>query len=70
MDYDVIDRIQGATLEPGDIIRYDGDLWEILPGEVDDSDPDVLMYKAHNLDTGDDDEIPVEPSDYYELLAA
>jgi len=69
MDYDVIDRVKGYTLDAGDTIIYDGNVWEIRPGVVDDTDPNILMFPAHNLDTGDEDEIPVEPEDYYELVS-
>jgi hypothetical protein len=62
----VLDRIPGDSVESGDIIRYDGQDWEILYLDSDESD--MVCFRAYNRDTGDEDTVILDPADYYDVL--
>lgn len=62
----VLDQITGDTVESGDIIRYEGQDWEIL--YLDTDEDDMVCWRAYNRDTGDEDTIILDPLDYYDVL--
>ena len=65
MDYSVIDRVLGDSLEPGDFVLLDEEVWELLAF----SDESVLEYHIYNHTTGDDDYLAFDPDSYYDLVS-
>lgn len=58
MDFEILDKVDATELKIGDIVSVTNDEEEFLEitGNVDDDNSGVLVYKAHNLSTGDDED--------------
>ena len=63
MDFEEIDRVDATTLSKGDIVSVVNDYSEgkreeflQVTGPVDDDNSGVLVYPAHNLSTGEDED--------------
>lgn len=58
MDFESIDKVQADDLNRGDIVSVVNDDREYLQitGSVDDDGTGILVYPAHNLSTGEDED--------------
>ncbi len=59
MDFELIDKVQADDLNKGDIVSVVNVEREYLQitGHVDDDNTGVLVYPAHNLSTGEDEDV-------------
>lgn len=59
MNFEVIDSVMADTLAKGDIISVENEQTEYLQitGKVIDDGSGVLEYPAHNLSTGEDEDV-------------
>jgi hypothetical protein len=68
MDYEVIDTVQGDSLEPGDIVRVGNSLWEIST-LLEDDNPAFSVWAATNLSENDgEDTVTVLVNANYDLM--
>lgn len=68
MDLDLIDSVHGDALEPGDIIMIGQSLHELLAEDGEDSQGKII-FRTHNLTTGDEARKHLDPDRVYPLYA-
>lgn len=68
MDYEVIDTVQGDSLEPGDIVQVGNSLWEVRT-LLEDNDPRFSVWSGTNLSYNDgQDEVTIFVDANYNLM--
>ncbi len=69
MDFEKIDSVLADTLDKGDIVsvtQADGVVEYLqITGPVDDDGTGILVYPAHNLSTGDDEDAYINDENAY-----
>lgn len=65
---ETIDTVRADTLEKGDIVSYEGNLYEIT-GKVDDDILDYLItYSVIPVTNGDDEILIFEPFEFVDIF--